>query len=110
MCISNRFEKFYEKTSEKLLVTGGVLNMRFASHISWQKVHDRIFIIDEICNSIIKIEDLAMEIWCMLAEEMNTNDIIDSICNNYCVNKDIVSQDVNEFLINMMEKGYLVRI
>lgn len=82
--------------------------MKIASHISWQKVYDKVFIIDETCNSITSIEDSAMEIWCLVDKTGNVKDIVDFLCENYCVTKDEAFNDVNEFIFEMAKKGYLI--
>lgn len=82
--------------------------VKIASHISWQKVYEKVFIIDETCNCITSIEDIAMEIWCMIDRTENVKDIVDYLCENYCVDKDEVCNDVDEFILEMAKKGYLI--
>lgn len=49
-----------------------------------------------------------MEIWCMIDRTENVKDIVDYLCENYCVDKDEVCNDVDEFILEMAKKGYLI--
>lgn len=83
--------------------------MKIASHISWQKLINRIYIIDEEKDSILKIEDIAAEIWMMISDGLDYEEIINNIFQNYEVSIEEVSSDVMCFINEMVEKGYLVK-
>lgn len=81
--------------------------MKISSNISWQRLRNGAYIIDETCNSIIKIEGISMEIWCMISERRAKKYIIDNIIENYNIDESTVSNDVDQVIADLMERGYL---
>lgn len=83
--------------------------MKVASNISWQKLINTIFVINEENDSIIKLEDTAGLIWMKVSKGNNVNQIANEIYEEYDVEFKQAQKDVAEFIeyliaAHLMEK------
>ena len=72
--------------------------MQMASNVSWQKLVDTIFVINEENDSIIKLEDTASLIWMKVSKGYNINQIATEILKEYDVEFEQAQKDVAEFI------------
>lgn len=83
--------------------------MKVSSHISWKKILFNVYIIDEENDSIIRIDDIAADIWLMINNKKHITDIVRKICEEYEVEYREALEDVNNFIDDMVSKRYLER-
>lgn len=82
--------------------------MKIAQYVSWQRIADRVYIIDENSNSIIRIEDVAADIWVLLSKNLNRKEIVKRICCRYQVEEQVVKDDVDNFANDMIRRGLIL--
>lgn len=63
--------------------------MKVSSHISWQKILFNVYIIDEENDSIIRIDDIAADIWLMINNKKHITDIVRKICEDWEISEGI---------------------
>lgn len=82
--------------------------MRIASNISWQMLEDNVYVINEIDNTIIKLENSAALIWKLLLESEKVDCLADKVSKRYNINREDAESDIIDFTEALIVKGYMV--
>ncbi len=87
-----------------------IKTIKYAPWIAWQKqpTEGYIYINNLKNDTFILLEDIGEEIWSLINENKKIDEMIIIISNKYNVSKEVVEDDVNEFIIELLDKGVVV--
>ena len=79
-----------------------------STKLSWREVHGELVAIDTNNGEYHVFNPIGKLIWLSIDEGQSVNDILEKILKEYDVNKDSVVSDLNEFLVDLCERGLLI--
>lgn len=82
--------------------------MKVATYISWQRIGDYIYIINERNKTVIKFEDVSIIIWENLICHKTPKEIAQIIINEYDVEQEEVEEDIIEFINDSIKNGVFI--
>lgn len=83
-------------------------SMVVSNVLSWQNVKDAVYVFNEENGSVIKFENVAAEVWNMVSEGNNINEIVARISLKYGVDNSQAQRDIDEFIFELERENYLV--
>ena len=60
-------------------------------------------------NGLITVNEVGVDIWKMLQEEVTFEDLVKGILNEYDVEEEVAREDIQEFLDTLINGGILVK-
>ena len=58
-------------------------------------------------NGLITVNDVGVDIWNMLQEEVTMDDLVQGILKEYEVEEEVAREDIQEFLVTLEKSGIL---
>ena len=83
-------------------------HIKIPRYITWQKLNDYVYIIDERSSHLTLIDELGMDIWLSIVKYSDTKKVIEYINSNYYVEEGKeISDMVKKFIRDLMEEGLI---
>ena len=60
-------------------------------------------------NGLITVNEVGVDLWKMLQEEVTFEDLVKGILNEYDVEEEVAREDIQEFLDTLINGGILVK-
>lgn len=76
-------------------------------NISWQTLNSETFIIDERCKKLYKLEETTNDIWQLLLDKKNFEEICFYILSVYDVEIEKVKKDVKKTIDNFLKLEFI---
>lgn len=61
-------------------------------------------------KNVLCLSDTSLDIWNMISEKLNRDQIIAEMCKKYNQEKETIERDVKQFLCELLNKGYIVEV
>ena len=58
-------------------------------------------------NGLITVNEVGVDLWKMLQEEVTLDDLVKGILSEYDVEEDVAREDIQEFLVSLEKGGIL---
>lgn len=81
----------------------------FSKHISWQRLNNTVYIIDEITKKRFLLTGVAEDIWLLIKEDYPFIDIVNTLSKKYNVSEDVLVADTNVFIENLYNENLLTK-
>lgn len=83
------------------------MSFKISSEVTAHEIGDGTFIYNNKRGTCFGLEGIGLEIWQMICEGKTVGEIIDSIQDNYDVDKGAISRDVHSF-VNRLTENHLL--
>ncbi|CYT87051.1 MULTISPECIES: PqqD family protein [Streptococcus] len=80
----------------------------FSNNISWQKINDYIYIVNESTGQIYYLDHISKYIWEAIDNSIEISSVIQELSDTYNLNNAQLNKDVFSFLIELQKEGLLL--
>ncbi|HEL1906887.1 TPA: PqqD family protein [Streptococcus suis] len=80
----------------------------FSNNISWQKINDYIYIVNESTGQIYYLDHINKYIWEAIDNSIEISSVIQELSDTYNLNNAQLNKDVFSFLIELQKEGLLL--
>lgn len=80
----------------------------FSNNISWQKINDYIYIVNESTGQIYYLDHIIKYIWEAIDNSIEISSVIQELSDTYNLNNAKLNKDVFSFLIELQKEGLLL--
>lgn len=80
---------------------------KFSDNISWQKMNDYIYIVNEYTGAVYYLNQISKYLWEAIAESMDIEIAIQQLSANYQIDIFQLENDVKNFLAELQKEGLL---
>jgi|LGOV01.1.fsa_nt_gb hypothetical protein len=93
--------RFFLRREELMLI-------RTACHISWQKIGEKVYIINEKSQKLLVLENVSKEIWLLILGKNELGNIANILKHEYNQNIDTIWLDLRCFVEQLTKEGLLM--
>ncbi|NQJ68773.1 PqqD family protein [Streptococcus suis] len=80
----------------------------FSNNISWQKINDYIYIVNESTGQIYYLDYISKYIWEAIDNSIEISSVIQELSDTYNLNNEQLNKDVFSFLRELQKEGLLL--
>lgn len=80
----------------------------FSNNISWQKINDYIYIVNESTGQIYYLDHISKYIWEAIDNSIEISNVIQELSDTCNLNNAQLNKDVFSFLIELQKEGLLL--
>lgn len=84
------------------------MKIKYNSFISWQKIGETVFVINEISKQMYFFDDIATEFWLQIEKSINFNSMIENLISLYEMPEYEISNDVKDFLLYLKNEDLII--
>lgn len=84
------------------------MHVRYCKFISWQKIGETVFVINENTKQMYYFDSIATDFWIQMGICGNMDLMIESIIQMYDISKEEAVNDIKDFLLYLKDENLIV--